>query len=85
MIPFEKDELDEWKANPITRWWFGKMQQQFDEIAEIQPIVDMTSVDRTALSAVHAKGVREGFIWALNFDPEGDSDENQASRKPGPR
>lgn len=69
----ERETIDEWKANPVTHWWFGRMQEDAETMLGregLQPIVDISDPGRTAMSAAFVKGVREGIAWAVNYEAE---------------
>lgn len=73
MRPELKEAIDEWKANPITAWWFDRMQEEATTMLGregLKPIVDISDPGRTAMSAAFIEGVREGVAWAVNFEPE---------------
>ncbi len=63
-------EIEDWKQNPVTQWWFGQMQDEFGRLAELKAVVDINNPGRTAMSAAFTEGMRQGFAWAVNFEAE---------------
>lgn len=62
-----KDDWHSWANHPVTRIYKDLVQQA---MAEIEFVVDLSSVEKTALEAAYRSGVRFGLQEALEMEPE---------------
>lgn len=69
-----KEDYQQWKANPVTEWWFYFLQAEFQGNLEgivLGQTVDTESVDSTALSSVKEISRCSTLYEVGNIDYEG--------------
>lgn len=71
-MPREPDlrEIADWKEHPVTKWWFEKMQVDAEKMSGLRVDVDLENAGKTAMRAAYSEGLRAGFAWAVNWEPE---------------
>ena len=77
-MDFGKEELEEWKANKITRFMMHQIGDEIDRIKDVLATGGTLDGDRTGQLTARAVGEAAGLDWVLQetflegYQPEDD-------------
>lgn len=70
-IPPSREEWQEWRANPVTRWYFAELKYTVEDLQDgiatggcLRP-----SSDQTAFEYAKLVGITQGSVAALLLEP----------------